>query len=76
MPKVVLKFTVPGEVFITNPPLSIFSLENNDSVIRCGFLLISVSDLFTKIQEDNLNPLVVSIESLKNIPVDILTRYG
>lgn len=75
-PKRILKFTIAGEAFITNPRLCIYGLENNDPAIRNGYLLISTEKLFTRLQEIKLKPLIVSIDSLKNIPVDILSKHG
>lgn len=75
-PKALVKFTVPGEVFITNPKFSVFALENSNKTIRSGYLLISVENLFNRLQEIYLNPLIISIDAIKNMPVEMLSERG
>lgn len=73
LPRVIL---FPAEIFFTDPNLAIYRLENSNVNILDGYLLVTVTNLLTKRQKVELNPLVIKTRKIMNLPKQILEKNG
>lgn len=67
---------VSGEVFFTEPNLSTHRLAKSDREICAGYVLLSVRNLMTRSQKNEMNPLVINIKKIVKLPVEILEKQG
>lgn len=70
------KFEIPGEIFFTEPDLSIYRLQNANSSITEGYIVTTLTNLMTKSQKYYLNPLVIKIKKISNLPIETLKKHG
>lgn len=70
------KIDVPGEIFFTDPNLSVYRLQNTNTSVTDGYAISSIVNMMTKAQKYDLNPIVIKIKKMCNIPVDILQKQG
>ncbi|KAK4882063.1 hypothetical protein RN001_005382 [Aquatica leii] len=70
-----LKISVPGEIFFTDPNLSIYKLKTCSNKIFQAFVITTASDVMTKAQKYKLNPLIIKIGKISNLPVELLRKH-
>ncbi|KAF2897906.1 hypothetical protein ILUMI_08276 [Ignelater luminosus] len=70
-----LKIVIPGEVFYTDPNISIYDLKTTSSVLTHGFILTTAEQLLSRLQKYSFNPLIIKIKKLSNLPVDLLAKH-
>ncbi|KAF5290138.1 hypothetical protein FQR65_LT11650 [Abscondita terminalis] len=70
-----VKISVPGEIFYTDPNLSVHKLNMESSQISQAFIITSATDILTREQKFQLNPLIIKIGKVSNLPLDILEKY-
>lgn len=68
--------SIPAEVFFTDPNYSVYKKENQDNIIKNVYISISVDQLLSRAQKLVLDPLVIKIIKLNNVPVDTLNEIG
>lgn len=71
-----LTIRVSGEVFFTDPNLSIHRLEKGDREVYDGYALLTVKNLMTRAQKNEMNPLVINIKKIVKLPVHVITKHG
>lgn len=71
----VLNIIVPAEVFFTDPNFSLYCMEKNNNKME-GYVLINVINLMTRPQKIRMDPLVLKIHSVNNLPIDVLQKHG
>lgn len=70
-----LKIVIPGEVFYTDPNISIYNLQTPSPVLTHGFILTTAEQLLSRLQKYSFNPLIIKIKKLSNLPVDVLAKH-
>lgn len=68
--------TVNAEIFFAHPFCSIHSEKSITGPVSDAYVLIKVRSLMSMAQKLILNPLIIKIDKLKNIPTDILKSCG
>lgn len=70
--------TVSGEVFFTDPNLTVHRIvkNNNDREIYDGYAVLTVKNLMTRTQKNEMNPLVVNIKKVVKLPVNVMAKNG
>lgn len=71
-----LSIIISGETFFTNPELSIHRLTKPDREIFDGYILLTVNNLMTRQQKNEMNPLVITTKKIIKLPVNILQKHG
>lgn len=72
----VLKVQIPGEVFLSDPFYARYKLEGNNPSLVKAFLVTGSRILMSLDQELVLNPFLISIKKLCNVPVNQLKSLG
>ncbi|XP_044742543.1 uncharacterized protein LOC123305012 [Chrysoperla carnea] len=67
-------FSFPGEMIFTDRKELFFDMNTNKNMR--GFILITVNNLLTPEQCNQLNPFLISISTIENVPVSILREEG
>lgn len=71
-----LTITVSGEVFFTDPNLSIHRIGKGDREVHDGYALLTVKNLMTRAQKNEMNPLVINVKKIVKLPVNVITKHG
>lgn len=66
------KIAVPGEVFFTDPQLVVFGIEKPLNAISNAYAILTVKNFMTRKQKMELNPIVIKIKKISNLPVKAL----
>lgn len=72
----VVSITVSGEIFFTEPNLTVHRISKRDRDILDGYALLSIKNLMTRSQKSEMNPLVINIKKVTNLPVEKLSQNG
>ncbi|GJQ72731.1 hypothetical protein Trydic_g1388 [Trypoxylus dichotomus] len=69
-----LQIKVSGEVFFTDPTISIFDCKNTNAAILKVFLFLGVENLMTSKQKCWMNPMIVKVKKLNNLDSELLKQ--
>lgn len=70
----VLQIKVSGEVFFTDPIVSIYDVKEPNDVISNAYVLLSVDRLMTNSQKFLMNPMIVKVDKIENLDVKALEQ--
>lgn len=68
--------SVPAEVLFTDPNSAIYKEETENDTVKNVYILLSVDKLLSRAQKLLLDPLVIKIKKLSNLPTNILKELG
>lgn len=71
-----LNVQISGEIYFTDPSLSVHHLIQRDRDVCDGYIFLSVNSLMTRMQKFYMNPLVINLVKIRNLPVDVLNKHG
>lgn len=71
-----LVISVSGELFFTEPNLTVHRVAKRDREVYDAYGVITVKNLMTRFQKSLLNPLVINVKKINNLPVKILAKHG
>ncbi|KAG5889994.1 hypothetical protein JTB14_035906 [Gonioctena quinquepunctata] len=71
-----IKMKVPAEIFFTDSNPAMYGLSDLTGFIKSSFVFVAVDHLLTRTQKLALNPLVVKINKIDNLPADVLKNHG
>ncbi|XP_017776186.1 PREDICTED: uncharacterized protein LOC108562384 [Nicrophorus vespilloides] len=74
--KVNLKMSLSGESFFTDSNLCVHGTKETMDKIQKMYVLTRVKDLMTVEAQAEMNPLVIKLKMVKNLPVEILQKEG
>lgn len=70
------QITVPGEVFFTDPNLSMYDFKYANDTVTKAYLLLGVERLMSTKQKFYLNPMIIKIEKIENLNAQLLKEKG
>lgn len=71
-----LAITISGEVFFTDPNMTVHRIAKSDPEIYDGYALLTVKNLMTRTQKNEMNPLVINVKKVLKLPAAVLAKHG
>ncbi|XP_057659206.1 uncharacterized protein LOC130895721 [Diorhabda carinulata] len=68
--------SIPAEIFFTEFSMGTFRVVSKNNFVDSAFVFVSANNLLSRAQKISLNPIVVKIFKIENLPADQLRKLG